>query len=183
MRLASNVVRCVTSTMALALLAGCPPSEPPSDARTLDAFAIVDADAPTLDVAPEAATDAAVPLDACPAPTRLCGSVCVDVEADPDHCGACGQRCVPLAGSIPFCASYLCVRAVCRPGFANCDTDRLNGCEVDVDASIEHCGRCDHACEGAPHASPVCRRGDCALTCESGWTDCDTSIAGCECEL
>lgn len=179
-------------TCVLATLAGCPATLPLVDAGT-DAASI---DAPILDDAtddvwtapPDASLDAFradTPTfpDACPPPTRLCDAGCVDVEADPDHCGACDAPCVPLAGSIPFCASYICVNAVCRPGFGNCDMDRSNGCEIDVDGSIEHCGRCDRPCASAPHASPVCRLGTCALECEPGWSDCDTAVPGCECEV
>lgn len=188
----------VESSMRLAvrlaagvLLVGCPPSEPasdvgldaPVDAAVLDA-AHLDAasiDAVAIDAADVRSVDAPVLPDACPAPTRLCGSACVDTTADPDHCGGCESPCVPLAGSIPFCAASRCVNAVCRPGFGNCDMNRTNGCEIDVDSSVDHCGRCDHPCEGAPNAHPLCELGTCTLACDPGWTDCDASMPGCEC--
>ncbi len=179
--------RSCSLALVTATLTACPPSEPTLDAGA-DAL-VIDAGERELDARTDDVTaldafalDTPTYPDACPPPTVLCDIGCVDIEADPDHCGACDVPCVPLAGSIPFCASYLCVRAVCRPGFGSCDGDRANGCEVDVDTSIAHCGRCDHACEGAPHASPACRLGGCALECEPGWTDCDTSVPGCECE-
>lgn len=176
------------------LLWACPPSEPDRDAG-LDASsdaAASDADAPrsdawsldaaVIDAPPDAPRlDAPAPPDACPSPTRLCGSACVDTTADPDHCGRCDSPCVPLAGSIPFCAVSRCVNAVCRPGFGNCDMNRANGCEIDVDSSVDHCGRCDHRCEGAPNAQPACELGACILVCDPGWTDCDASMPGCEC--
>lgn len=182
----ASAVGVATLTMA------CPPSDPPLDvgldarpsldAREQDAAAL---DARALDAASldAASVDAVLLPDACPSPTRLCGAMCVDTSADPDHCGACDRPCVPPPGSIPFCAASRCVNAVCRPGFGNCDAIRTNGCEVDVDTSVEHCGRCDHPCEGALHAAPTCELGSCGTACEPGWADCDASSPGCECPL
>jgi hypothetical protein len=193
------VVRVVTrgapraALLAAGILAGCPPTEPspdagldtPSDATILTDVASLDAaslDASSSDAPADAASiDTPELPDACPSPTRLCGATCVDTAADPDHCGSCDSPCVPLAGSIPFCAASRCVNAVCRPGFGNCDMNRTNGCEVDVDTSVDHCGRCDHRCEGAPNAQPACELGGCTLVCDPGWTDCDASMPGCEC--
>jgi len=128
-------------------------------------------------------TDTPVLADACPAPTTLCGSVCANLGADPDHCGGCDMPCIPRAGSIPFCGSSRCVNAVCRPGFGNCDRNRDNGCEVAVDTSVEHCGLCGNACPAAPHAIPGCADSLCTLGCEPAWLDCDRATPGCECEL
>lgn len=184
----------VASVLALGA-SGCPSTSPP-DAGGLDAAPEDDADVPRLDapvdavvldvpsdVAPRdtAEDDVRETPDACPAPTLLCGDVCADLRADPDHCGDCESRCIPLAGSIPFCSNGHCVNAVCRPGFGNCDGDRSNGCEVGVDSDVAHCGRCDRACEAAPNATPSCVRGGCTLTCEPGWRDCDPGTPGCEC--
>jgi hypothetical protein len=194
------VTRAAPQAALAFMLAGCPPIEPArdaglerrEDAAELDAgrldAAAIDAstvDAESIDAASiDASTvDAALLPYACPAPMRLCGSTCVDTTADPDHCGRCDSPCMPLAGSIPFCAASRCVNAVCRPGFGNCDMDRSNGCETDVDTSIEHCGRCGHRCEGAPNAHPVCELGGCTLVCDAGWADCDASTPGCECPL
>jgi hypothetical protein len=182
---------------SLLALGGCPPDEPardggldaaPAEAGAPDASrddaAVSDAG---LDAAPEDAgldarsDDAPAFPDACPPLTSLCDGVCVDLEADPDHCGRCDHPCEALAGSIPFCSSSRCVNAVCRPGFGNCDGDRGNGCEEDTDRSLLHCGRCDHPCEGAPNASPTCTLGTCGLVCDPGFVDCDTTLPGCEC--
>lgn len=182
----------IARVAAAFLLAACPAEEPNGDvgvepapdAPTLEDAPPHDApsaDVPSLDARDAPPSDTAASPDACPAPTSLCGAACVDTSADPDHCGACESPCVPTAGSIPFCASSRCVNAVCRPGFGNCDGIRTNGCEIDVDRSTEHCGRCDHPCEGALHALPTCELGACALVCEPGWTDCDASTPGCEC--
>ncbi len=181
---------------ALAVAAGCAPEASVSDAGMdaaieRDAWTADSRGAPhdareeaTRDAIPDAGTpDTFVVPDACPAPTTLCGLVCADLRADPDHCGGCDMPCIPRAGSIPFCGASRCVNAVCRPGFGNCDGMRDNGCEVTVDTSVEHCGLCGHACPAAPHAIAGCADSLCTLACEPGWVDCEPSIAGCECEL
>ena len=45
----------------------------------------------------------------------------------------------------------------CQLPLANCDLSRLNGCETDVTVALEHCGACDHPCDG------VCARSECHL--------------------
>ncbi|GAB4114626.1 MAG: hypothetical protein OHK0013_49380 [Sandaracinaceae bacterium] len=144
-----------------------------------DALALEDA-APNDASLDDAAPDDGAP-DACPPPTTLCGAVCADTSADPEHCGRCERRCEALPGAIAFCARGVCVPAVCRPGFGNCDGDRTNGCETAVDEDPLHCGRCERVCPSAPNAEPVCRRGACLLDCASGFEDCEPATPGCEC--
>jgi len=72
----------------------------------------------------------------------------------------------------------------CLPGFADCNVDVDDGCEVDVENAASDCGRCANACADAPQGSPVCTGGQCALACEDGFGDCDALYGtGCEADL
>lgn len=72
----------------------------------------------------------------------------------------------------------------CEDGFADCDQDPVNGCEVELASATSHCGSCDHACEGAAHATPICEEGACALACDAIFGDCDDEPStGCEVAL
>jgi hypothetical protein len=188
----------LVAALAVASGAGCPVEG--ADDAGLDAAIEAGLDA-APDAAPDAATDARVEVlpdavtsdaqglldtgdggpDACPPPTTLCGGGCVDLEADPDHCGVCERACTALPGSVPFCSMGRCVMGLCRPGFGSCDGDRSNGCEVELDTSILHCGRCDRACPEGPNARARCELGACRLDCDEGFVDCEPSLPGCEC--
>jgi hypothetical protein len=45
----------------------------------------------------------------CPQGQTLCGDSCVDLNADPAHCGSCGKACA--SGS--FCTNKMCLRSPC----------------------------------------------------------------------
>lgn len=92
----------------------------------------------------------------CPAPLRMCG-ICVDVEHDPDNCGACGRSC----GSLGLCDFGTCI---CPEGTTRCDA----AC-VDVRSDPRHCGSCENDC------------GDVAR-CESYSCVCDSGLEYCESE-
>ena len=71
----------------------------------------------------------------------------------------------------------------CPTGWADCDEDPANGCEINVTGDPDHCGACGHACGGA-HASATCEQGACVLSCDAGFDDCDGVAAnGCEADL
>ncbi|MEZ4390488.1 MAG: FG-GAP-like repeat-containing protein [Polyangiales bacterium] len=95
------------------------------------------------------------------------------------NCGACGAACA-LANATATCAGGRCGVASCAPGFADCDGNPANGCEVDTRTSAAHCGRCGGACSSA-NGTPSCRAGVCAIACAAGYGDCDGNPAnGCE---
>lgn len=70
----------------------------------------------------------------------------------------------------------------CAPGFADCDRSAANGCEVDLRASVAHCGRCGNACAAGVNASPTCEAGTCRSTCTVGFADCNDT-PGCETDI
>lgn len=77
-----------------------------------------------------------------------------DVTSDPDHCGGCGLACSDVNGT-SSCEGSRCAIA-CDEGYADCDAQADNGCEVSLSAP-ESCGACDRSC--GPGAS--CTAGRC----------------------
>lgn len=118
------------------------------------------------------------------APCALrCDGQCVS----PDsllHCGGCGNACA-ISGATAACSNGRCVIARCDPGFADCDNDPSTGCEVNLLADTDHCGRCGTQCIANNVADRSCRDGVCAIAgCLRGFGDCNGSLAdGCEADL
>jgi hypothetical protein len=104
----------------------------------------------------------------------------VNTQTATAHCGGCGRVCAP-ANATPSCSAGVCGYTVCNPGFADCDGNRTNGCEVDLNSNPSHCGRCNNACAPA-NATPACTMGACGYSsCNAGFGDCDGNRAnGCE---
>jgi hypothetical protein len=101
---------------------------------------------------------------------------------DPGSCGGCGQACSAING-VPGCDNGVCA-IFCNPGFANCDGNVANGCEVDIWNDISNCGACSSICT-TPGSTPVCTNGSCGHgTCGAGFDDCDGNPQnGCETNL
>ncbi|MDP3219087.1 MAG: hypothetical protein Q8S73_33625 [Deltaproteobacteria bacterium] len=109
----------------------------------------------------------------------------VATSADPMNCGVCGNRC-GFANAAATCAAGRCVLGACNAGFADCDGDPVNGCEVNTTmGDLANCGRCGGRCPAPPvGATAVCNGGVCgvsALMCPSDRLDCNGLAAdGCE---
>ncbi|MCS6798247.1 MAG: hypothetical protein NZ898_06925 [Myxococcota bacterium] len=114
--------------------------------------------------------------DTCPPGTGECDgrseTVCETSLTTLSNCGGCGVRCM-RANATASCESEMCTIASCAPGFGNCNGLDIDGCETDLLASRDHCGRCGGACG----ANAVCLDGRCV--CVAPWLDCDAT-AGCE---
>lgn len=82
----------------------------------------------------------------------------IDTTGDVNHCGACNNACVPTANAAASaCMASACIVAACNPGFANCDGQYLNGCEVHTLTNSSHCGGCFNACpNGFACSNGVC---------------------------
>jgi hypothetical protein len=87
----------------------------------------------------------------------------VNTQSSVSNCGACGTVC-SLANATPVCAAGVCRVGSCNAGFADCDRNPANGCEVNLNTNASHCGRCGNACPGGG----ACTAGACGLRCNSG---------------
>ncbi|MEZ4410941.1 MAG: hypothetical protein R3A52_31355 [Polyangiales bacterium] len=113
------------------------------------------------------------PANGCEADTR--GSVA--------NCGGCGVRCAP-AHAVGMCAMGACRVASCEAGWADCDGNPGNGCEVDTRSSAANCGACGRLCS-LPNTTAACAGGVCGFAaCAAGFGDCDRAAAnGCETDV
>ena len=102
------------------------------------------------------------------------------IASDLNNCGACGKHCVTPNGT-PACTSGLCVTAACNAGFADCNGNPTDGCEISVATDVRNCGTCSRACV-TPNGTPACAAGACVIaSCNSGFADCNGNFAdGCE---
>ncbi len=107
----------------------------------------------------------------------------VDVRSAVTDCGACGRPCSP-SNATGACAGGRCAVASCDPGFADCNGVAADGCEVNLQGDVNHCGTCATACTAAG-GTPGCTAGVCGVSsCAAGRGDCDRSASnGCEVDL
>jgi alpha-tubulin suppressor-like RCC1 family protein len=87
-----------------------------------------------------------------------CGGVCTSPQTDVANCGACGNACRTDHGSAA-CVAGTCAVGPCSAGYADCDGNPDNGCEVQLNSDASHCGSCSRSCGGA---TPVCVLGMCS---------------------
>jgi len=116
------------------------------------------------------------PLDGCE----------VDTNTDIANCGSCGHICPTMEGFegvTPTCSGGVC-GSECSAGRADCNNNPLDGCEIDTNTNIYHCGACGAECPIYDHARSLCIMGTCAPYCEQPngpWQNCDGDWTnGCE---
>ena len=114
--------------------------------------------------------------------TPNCNGVCLDFSSNVANCGACGTVC-SFANSIPACQNSNCVISSCTAGWGNCDGNSTNGCETNTSTSVTNCGSCRTVCNKT-NGTPFCTGGVCNIACNTGWANCDGTLAnGCEINL
>lgn len=94
-----------------------------------------------------------------------------DLRTSATSCGSCGYRCAPANG-VAACVAGGCALAGCAPGFADCNRNPADGCEVSLRRDASHCGACGAACG----AGTVCAEGRCEPVPGSLFVDAPTVI-------
>lgn len=110
-------------------------------------------------------------LDTCEkARLTACVDGCRDLLSDAFNCGACMTSCPnPRANQVSSCTKGVC-EMECLPGFADCNGDPSDGCEVDLTRHPAHCGACGDACDFA--IGQPCIEGKCLMVeCDDGPTE------------
>ncbi len=88
-----------------------------------------------------------------------------DLMADPATCGTCDVTCSENNGTADCDAGTCTIE--CDPGFDDCNSDVLDGCEIDLTVSTLHCTECFNACSATPPEVPVCDGTQCVgVTCD-----------------
>jgi len=82
-----------------------------------------------------------------------------NILTNPNHCGSCGYVC-NLPHAIEGCSSGNCFISACEAGYANCDGNTANGCEVYLDDGGGTCG-------GATYLGQVCGDEHTGFLCSS----------------
>ncbi len=103
----------------------------------------------------------------------------ISLQSDVANCGRCGNACM-VQNATPRCVAGQCDIGMCTAPFDDCNGRVTDGCEENVQTSVNHCGMCGRRCV-ATNATSSCAAGQCAFTCNSGFFDLDTDPAnGCE---
>jgi hypothetical protein len=106
-------------------------------------------------------TNGACAIGSCQPGRADCNAVAADgCETDlalPTSCGSCGVACPAAPNATPACSNGLC-KLTCAEGFADCNNDPLDGCEVELATNAANCGMCNRAC-----VIGLCVAGDCVL--------------------
>ena len=92
-----------------------------------------------------------------------------DLTSDDNNCGACGVVCGGSAGAAT-CVDSVCV-AQCDEGFADCDGEVSNGCEVDL-ADPARCGTCAVPTVAPGENCGVCAGGVAVCLADGSDTEC-----------
>ncbi|WP_146651084.1 hypothetical protein [Labilithrix luteola] len=78
----------------------------------------------------------------------VCWGECKDLASDSLNCGGCGITCSGRfdTKSIASCSYGSCTR-VCLPGWADCNGNTADSCEVNTDSDPQNCGGCGITCD------------------------------------
>lgn len=137
-----------------------------------------------------ASTPAGSYCDQCAASQNACAVMgggtapCCDPSAqcNPSTGGVCcrpggtactaSSECCGGAHGTATCAAGSCALQ-CAAGWADCNHNPADGCEVNLQTSTSNCGSCSHACPAGPAGgSEVCVAGACMPHCPTGLSLC-----------
>lgn len=105
----------------------------------------------------------------------------INIKTDANNCGGCGEVC-QLPHATAECSAGECRIATdgCAKGYADCNGDPKDGCEINLDQDKLNCGACNKVCPEI-NGAPFCSAGACQITCTQGFDDCDDKREnGCE---
>ncbi len=104
------------------------------------------------------------PHTTCSANDSSSQAICVDLQSDPAHCGACSTAC----GAGEACIGGVCQ---CPPNTKSC-----GGACVVTNSDSKNCGDCNISCGALEQgAAPLCQEGKCVDSCKAGHTACGQS--------
>ena len=88
------------------------------------------------------------------------------------NCGACNNACT-TPNATPRCQTGACGIQSCNTGFANCNNQVADGCEINTGTDLANCGACNNACVTA-NGTPRCLGGACGVqSCNTGFANCN----------
>lgn len=118
---------------------------------------------------------------ACAVGLKVCNDLCVSV-ADPFF-GCEGPTCArcDAPNATAACKVGACGVGACVAGFGDCNALPADGCEANLQTSLEHCGGCGLACPQVENTDVACVAGVCTGTCAVGFGNCNGEPEdGCE---
>jgi hypothetical protein len=103
---------------------------------------------PTLSNGTRACTGGKCAEDCLP-PKVWCGTTCVDLESNVQHCGQCARPCPPRTpppGMVQVCQGGACGQFACAGLRGDCNNDIADGCEINTATDTNNCGGCGTKC-------------------------------------
>ncbi len=95
-----------------------------------------------------------------------------NTETSLANCGACGRTCA-LPNATANCTVGACGITACVSGYADCNLNPSDGCEVNTATDNANCGACGMTCS----AGMMCSAGVCGATCGAPLSTCGLATA------
>ncbi len=116
---------------------------------------------------------------ACVAPWIDCNAAIEGCETDGGsdalNCGGCDLKCPSKNNSTVECLNSKCAYT-CNDGYKDCNKDITDGCEINVNADIQHCSECFSRCpdpQPNSHQHKICVNAICGFECDAGYHACN----------
>jgi hypothetical protein len=116
--------------------------------------------------------------------TEICGNTIDDdcdgqVDEQPCNC-TLNSQCPGAANASGSCQGGMCT-IVCNAGFANCNGNNIDGCEIALNSDPDNCGGCGLSCPNRPNATRTCTGAMCGIVCNAPFLNCNgNNTDGCE---